>query len=162
MHEPLKQPVSPAQYLASMSQAGLQAGISWKVVESKWPGIEKAFKGFNPAVVAKFTGDDIDRLMSNPEVIRNRAKLEAIVLNARRLLELEKEYGSFKNYLKSLGGFETQLKELHRNFKFLGESAGYYFLWHVGERVPGWQEWEARQAAPGKKQVVRRRKPAAV
>jgi 3-methyladenine DNA glycosylase Tag len=148
MHEPLKPPVSPAQYLAAMSQAGLQAGISWKVVEAKWPGIEKAFQGFVPATVAKFSGTDIDRLMQNPEVIRNRAKIEGIVLNARRLLELEKAHGTFKRYLNSLGSFEGQLKGLHKDFKFLGESSGFYFLWHVGEKVPDWQEWENRHG-PG-------------
>ncbi|MDD5081969.1 MAG: DNA-3-methyladenine glycosylase I [Dehalococcoidales bacterium] len=147
MHEPLKQPLSLSQYLGAMSQAGFQAGISWKVVEAKWPGIEKAFKGFDPTTVARFSGEDIDRLMQNPEVIRNRAKLEGIVLNARRLLELEKTHGTFKNYLKSLGSFENQLKVLHKEFKFLGESGAYYFLWRVGEKVPDWEEWENRHAS---------------
>lgn len=147
MHDPLKQPVSLSQYLGAMSQAGLQAGISWKVVEAKWTGIQKAFKGFNPAMVAKFKGDDIDRLMQNPDVIRNRAKLEGIVLNARRLLELEKTDGSFKNYLQSLGSFESQLTGLHKEFKFLGESGAYYFLWQVGEKVPDWEQWEKRRLA---------------
>jgi DNA-3-methyladenine glycosylase I len=147
MHEPLKQPVSPAEYLASISRAALQAGISWKVVEAKWPGIEKAFKGFDPAKVAGFSGDDIDKLMDNREVIRNRTKIEGIILNARRVLELIKEHGSFKAYLKSLGGFDDQLKGLHRDFSFMGESTAYWFLWHIGEKVPGWQEWEKRQSA---------------
>lgn len=147
MHEPLKPPVSPALYLGAMSKAAFQAGISWKVVEAKWPGLEKAFKGFNPAAVARFDGEDIDRLMQNVDVIRNRAKLEAVVLNARRLLELEKTHGSFQAYLKSLGGFEAKLKGLHKDFKFLGESGAYYFLWYVGEQVPGWQEWERRRMA---------------
>lgn len=151
MHEPLKQPVSLVQYLGAMSQAGLQAGISWKVVEAKWSGIEKAFKGFNPAVVAKFSAEDIERLMQNPEVIRNRAKIEGIVLNARRVLELEKVHGSFKNYLKSLGSFENQLKGLHKEFKFMGESSAYYFLWRVGEKVPEWQEWENRESVGARK-----------
>jgi 3-methyladenine DNA glycosylase Tag len=147
MHETLKQPVSLSQYLGAICQAGFQAGISWRVVEAKWPGIEKAFKGFDPAVVSKFTGEDIDRLMQNPEVIRNRAKLEGIVMNARRMLELDKAHGSFRNYLKSLGGFENQLKALHKEFKFLGESGAYYFLWRVGEQVPEWEAWEKHRAA---------------
>jgi 3-methyladenine DNA glycosylase Tag len=147
MHEPMKQPISSAQYLAAMAKAGFQAGISWKVVEAKWPGIEKAFKSFNPSAVAKFSGDDIDKLMQNVEVIRNRAKIEGVIMNARRLVELEKAHGSFKNYLKSLGSFENQLKELHKEFKFLGESGAYYFLWYVGEKVPAWQEWEKQRAA---------------
>jgi 3-methyladenine DNA glycosylase Tag len=150
MHEPMKKPISSAQYLAAMAKAGFQAGISWKVVEAKWPGIEKAFKGFNPAAVAKFSGDDIDKLMQNAEVIRNRAKIEGTIKNARRLLELESAHGSFKAYLKSLGGFDNQLKELHKEFMFLGESGAYYFLWYVGEKTPDWQEWEKRQAAAKK------------
>ena len=137
--------MSLAQYLEAMSQAGLQAGISWRVVEAKWPGIVKAFKGFNPAVVSKFSLEDIDRLVQNPAVIRNRAKLEAIVWNARRLIELDNTYGTFKKYLKSPGSFENQLKALHKEFKFLGESGAYYFLWQVGEKVPDWKEWEKRQ-----------------
>ena len=151
MHEPLKHPVSTAGYLASMSRAALQAGISWKVVESKWPGIEKAFSGFNPGKVAKFSGEDIDRLVQDHEVIRNRAKIEGIILNARRMQELINEYGSFEAYLKSLGGFRGQLKGLHRDFKFMGESTAYWFLWHVGEKVPGWQEWEKSRAAKSRK-----------
>jgi 3-methyladenine DNA glycosylase Tag len=151
MHEPLKQPVSLSQYLGVMSQAGFQAGISWRVVEAKWPGIEKAFRGFDPAVVSEFTDDDISELMQNPGVIRNRAKLEGVVLNARRLLELDKIHGSFRNYLKSLGSFENRLKALHREFKFLEESGAYYFLWRVGEEVPDWEEWEKRQAGGAKK-----------
>lgn len=152
MHEPLKPPVSLSQYLEAMSQAVFQAGISWRVVEVKWPGIKKAFKDFKPATIAKFSGEDIDRLMQNTEVIRNRAKIEGIVLNARRLLELEKTHGTFKNYLNSLGSFEEQIKGLHKDFKFLAESGAYYFLWHVGEKVPDWEEWENRQTAKaGKK-----------
>ena len=147
MLEPLKQSVSLSQYLEAMSQAGFQAGISWKVVEAKWPGINKACKGFKPATVAKFNGEDIDRLMQNTDVIRNRAKLQGIVMNARRLLELDKAHGTFKKYLDSLGSFESQLKALHKEFKFVGESGGYYFLWRVGESVPDWEEWEKRRAA---------------
>jgi len=49
--------------------------------------------------------------------------------------------------LNSLGGFDNQLKALHREFKFLGESGAYYFLWQVGENVPDWDTWETRRTS---------------
>ena len=123
------------------SKAGFQAGISWKVVEAKWPGIRRAFKGFDPKAVSRLTGDDIDRLMADAGVIRNRRKLEGVVLNARRLLELDKEHQSFRNYLRSAGGYEEKVRRLHQDFRFLGESGAYYFLWVVGEKVPAYEDW---------------------
>lgn len=110
MHGPeqLKQPLSLADYLEAMSKAGFQAGISWKVVEAKWPGIRRAFKGFDPVAISRYTGADIDRLIRDERVIRNRRKLEGVVLNARRLLELDKEHKGFRKYLRSSGGFEER------------------------------------------------------
>ena len=76
-------------------------------------------------------------------MIRNRRKLEAIASNAVRLLELEAEHGSFRDYLRSLGGFEPQVADLKKQFGFLGETGSYIFLYVVGEQVPPHDEWEA-------------------
>ncbi|MSQ24969.1 MAG: hypothetical protein EXR49_01645 [Dehalococcoidia bacterium] len=65
-----------------MSKRVFQSGISWQVVEKKWPGITEAFRGFDAAVVAGMGPDDLDALTANTRVIRNRRKLEAIVRNA--------------------------------------------------------------------------------
>src|SRR5208283_2497607 len=132
-HDQMKQPVSLSGYLEAMSKAVFQAGISWKVVDAKWPGIREAMKEFDPQIVAKFSGTDIDRLMQDTRVIRNRRKLEGIVLNARKMLELDKEFKGFRTYLRSLGSFAETTAALHRDFKFIGESGAYYFLWVVGE-----------------------------
>ena len=132
-----------ADYLEAMSFAGFQAGISWRVVDAKWPGIRAAFKDFDPAKVARFSGDDVDRLMADAKLIRNRRKLEGVVLNARRLLELDKEYGGFGKYLRSLGSYEEKVAALHKEFKFLGESGAYFFLWKVGETVSEYESWLA-------------------
>ena len=61
-------------------------------------------------------------------MIRNRQKLDGIVGNARAMLELEKRHGTFKDYLSSYGDFESTVKDLRRQFKFLGEMGCYYFL----------------------------------
>ena len=142
-HDRLKQPVSLADYLETMSKAVFQAGISWKVVDAKWPGIRQAMKGFDTLAVSQFGGADIDRLMQDARLIRNRRKLEGIVLNARKMLELDKEFKGFRTYLRSQGTFAETAAALHRDFKFMGESGSYYFLWVVGEKVPPWEEWQA-------------------
>jgi len=134
-------PKSLADYLEVISKAAFQAGISWQVVESKWPGIKEAFDNFDPAVIATYTGTKMADLLEDDRVIRNHLKLEAVVFNARRMLELDKQYKGFKKYLRSFGSYEELVKDLRKNFKFLGEMGAYYFLYVVGEKVPDWEEW---------------------
>ena len=76
-------------YLEGVTRAAFQGGISWRVVDAKWEGIREAFAGFEPQAVAELDSADIDALMADSRVIRNRAKLEATVDNAQTLLELE-------------------------------------------------------------------------
>ena len=78
-------PQSLGDYLAVMSKAVFQSGISWKVVENKWPGILEAFHGFDAETVASFTEADLDELTADTRVIRNRRKLDGIVHNASML-----------------------------------------------------------------------------
>ena len=142
-------PQSLGDYLEVMSKAVFQSGISWKVVEAKWPGIREAFRGFDAEAIAAFTPDDIDRLTGDSRVIRNRRKLEAIIENARQMLDLEEQHGSFRDYLRSHGGFEGTVGDLRRRFRFLGELGAYYFLWVVNEEVPSYEDWCAsRGRAP--------------
>ncbi len=136
-------PTSLGDYLEVMSKSVFQTGISWSVVENKWPGIREAFRDFDARAVASMGERDIDKLAGDTRVIRNRRKLEAIVENANRLLQLEAEHGSFRSYLRSHGGFEPTVKDLKKQFKFLGETGSYIFLYVVGEQVPPHEEWEA-------------------
>jgi len=119
-----------------MARVMFQTGISWRVVDAKWPGIQEAFHGFDPGRVAKLRPKEIDRLMGDARVIRNRRKLEAISSNAGRMLELDAEFGGFKKYLDSLGDFESTKKALHKDFAFMGPSGTWFFLWMVGREVP--------------------------
>ena len=119
-----------------MARVMFQTGISWRVVDSKWPGIQEAFDGFDPVRVAKFKTKDIDKLMSDTRVIRNRRKLEAIASNAGRMVELDVEHKGFKRYLDSLGDFDETKSEIHKQFAFMGDSGTWYFLWMVGRKVP--------------------------
>jgi 3-methyladenine DNA glycosylase Tag len=119
-----------------MARVMFQAGISWRVVDAKWPGIRAAFHDFDVQRVAKFREADIDRLMGDTRVIRNRRKLEAIRENAREMLALDTEYKGFKRYLDSLGDFDATRKALHKQFAYVGDSGAWYFLWTVGRKVP--------------------------
>ena len=78
-------PKAAGDYLEVMSKAAFQAGISWKVVEAKWPGIQKGFRNFDAKKVAKMSPQDINRLMKDEAVIRNRRKLEAMFMLRSRL-----------------------------------------------------------------------------
>jgi len=126
-----------------MSKAVFQTGISWRVVESKWPEIREALHGFDPEVIADFAEPELDALGQDKRVIRNRRKLEAIVGNARRMLELDESHGGFRNYLRSHDSFEDTVKDLRKQFKFLGETGSYFFLYVVGEEVPAHEEYVA-------------------
>ena len=137
-------PQSLGDYLKVMSKSVFQSGMSLRVIETKWAGIREAFHGFDAEKVASFGPDDIDRLAEDKRVIRNRRKLEAIVDNARSILDLERSHGSFREYLRSQGDFDSTVKDLRKRFKFLGDMGCYHFLYVVGEQVPSYEEWCAR------------------
>jgi DNA-3-methyladenine glycosylase I len=75
-----------------------QAGLSWSIVLKKREGYRQAFDGFDPEKVARFSAQRIEKLVLNPEIIRNRMKIEAAVRNARAFLKIRKEFGSFDSY----------------------------------------------------------------
>lgn len=137
------EPKSLDDYLEVMSKAVFQSGMSWRVVEAKWPGTREAFHDFSVKEVADFTEFDIEELAMDTRVIRNRRKLAAIVSNAQRMLELEDEYGSFQHYLRAHGDFDGTLTAMKKDFKFMGPTGCYFILYVVGEEVPPHEEFEA-------------------
>ena len=78
-----------------------QAGLSWSTILRKRDAFRSAFCGFRPAVVAAFGEDDRARLMSDPAIVRNGAKIEATIANAAAFLDVANEFGSFAAYLAS-------------------------------------------------------------
>lgn len=136
-------PASLDDYLEVMSKAVFQSGMSWKVVESKWPTTREAFFNFDIQKVANLNDKDIDELTQDTRVIRNYRKLNAIVSNAQRMIALDEEYQGFKNYLRSRDDFDGTLTAIRKDFKFMGPTGIYYFLYVVGEQVPPHEEFEA-------------------
>lgn len=76
-----------------------QAGLSWLTVLKKRENYRAAYDNFEPAKVADYDEKKVEELLSNPGIIRNRRKVEASVINARKFLEIQKEFGSFDTYI---------------------------------------------------------------
>ena len=136
-------PSSLNDYLEVMSKSVFQSGMSWKVVEAKWPSTREAFHNFDIEEVAAFDERDIDALTQDTRVIRNYRKLNAIVNNAQKMIALNDEHDGFKNYLRAQDDFDATLNTIRKDFKFMGPTGIYYFLYVVGEQVPPHQEFEA-------------------
>ena len=129
--------------------------MTWKVIENKWPGCREALDGFDPAKVASYTPEDVDRLLSDSRIIRNGRKVEATNHNAGAMLSAEKEYGSFAKYLEAMRPFDSQLADMKKRFKHVGNFGVYYFLYVVGEAVPPHEEYSAKlkgEAVPASRQ----------
>ncbi len=135
------EPTGLADYLDVITRAVFQSGMSWRVVTAKWDGFRSAFAGFDPATVADFTDDDVERLVADTGIIRNRRKIEATITNAQAMLALDEEPGGFVGWLRSHGDFDATVAALRGEFRYLGDMGAYYFLYVVGENVPTHEQW---------------------
>jgi DNA-3-methyladenine glycosylase I len=132
---------------------GAQAGLSWSTILAKRDAYRAAFAGFDPAAVARFNARDIARLLKNDGIVRNRLKIQSAVANARALLAVQKEFGTFDCYVWQFIGGRPKLnawrsgknvpaettesqamsKDLKkRGFNFVGSTICYAFMQAVG------------------------------
>jgi len=132
---------------------GAQAGLSWETILAKREAYRRAFARFEPARVARFTPERMERLLVNPGIVRNRLKVESAVRNARAFLEIQREFGSFDAYVWAFVGGEPRRNRRrtgsdvpartpesdalsidlrHRGFKFVGSTICYAFMQAVG------------------------------
>ena len=132
---------------------GAQAGLSWDTILRKRAAYRKAYLGFDPKKVARFDARKKSALLADAGIVRNRAKIEASVVNAKCFLALQEEFGSFARYVWGFVGgqpvvnrrrslrqvpartevFDALSKELKkRGFKFVGSTIMYAFMQAVG------------------------------
>ena len=92
---------------------GQQAGLSWITILKKQQGYRNAFANFEPVKIVEFTQDDVERLMLNPEIVRNRLKINSIIKNAKAFLAYEQEHGagSFSSFLWAFVGGTPKINE---------------------------------------------------
>jgi 3-methyladenine DNA glycosylase Tag len=136
-------PKNLAGYLEALSRPVFQAGMSSRVIDAKWDGIRDAFADFDPHAVADFGQHQIELLLSDCRMVRSKAKIEATIDNAQAVLELDAEFGGFHRYLRAHGDFEETVSDLKRQFRFIGDTGAYHFLYVVNEPVPPPDEWFA-------------------
>ena len=132
---------------------GAQAGLSWSMILKKRENYRKAFAGFDAAKVARFSAAKIEKLLQDPGIVRNRLKVNAAVNNAKRFMEVQREFGSFDKYIwsfvngrpivnkwKSIKEVPPTTKEsdllskdlIKRGFKFVGSTVIYSHMQACG------------------------------
>ena len=132
---------------------GMQAGLSWNLVLNKRENFRRAFRGFDPEKVARFTARDVRRLLGDAGIIRNRLKILGAINNAKRFLEVRREFGTFDRYIWSFVDGKPLLSGLRsfaqmpartalsdaisedlkaRGFKFVGSTVVYSHMQATG------------------------------
>ena len=132
---------------------GAQAGLSWLTILRKRENYRRAFDGFDPQTIAGYGAADVQRLLADPGIVRNRLKIAAAITNARAFLKVQAEFGSFDAYVwrfvggrpkqnarRSLADLPATSPEsdalskdlLRRGFKFVGSTICYAFMQAVG------------------------------
>jgi DNA-3-methyladenine glycosylase I len=132
---------------------GAQAGLSWKTILHKREGYRAAFQEFDPARVARFSARKVEALLADPAIVRNRLKVQSAVNNARRVLEVQGEFGTFDVYVWQfvdgvpIVGRRRRLRDLpsetreskamssdlkRRGFRFIGTTVCYSFMQAAG------------------------------
>lgn len=138
----LAHPLDPAQlaatgddrWLAAMAKCLFQAGFNWKVIDAKWPGMEDAFDTFDPRTVAAYRDEDIDRLLSDRRIVRNGAKVMAVIENARFIRQVASDNDSFGTFVGSWPGerYDDLLNVLEKHGARLGSVTGQRMLRMMG------------------------------
>ncbi|MDE3212002.1 MAG: DNA-3-methyladenine glycosylase I [Bacteroidota bacterium] len=115
-----------------------QAGLSWTTILNKQENFRKAYKKFSIRKVAAFSEKDFDRLMNDPGIIRNRLKIQAAIANAQTILQLQKQFGSFKKWIDHHHPKSKQewVKIFKGTFRFTGGEIVNEFLMSTGY-LPG-------------------------
>jgi DNA-3-methyladenine glycosylase I len=132
---------------------GMQAGLSWRTILYKREAFRKAFDGFDPFAIAAYSDSDIERLLADAGIIRNRLKIQGAINNARRFLEVRREFGTFDRYIWAFVGHKpihnrlrspeqmaarTELSDRisadlkKRGFKFVGSTVVYAHMQATG------------------------------
>jgi 3-methyladenine DNA glycosylase Tag len=120
--------------LAEMTRRVFSAGFAWSVIETKWPGFEKAFFGFKPAKLVFQPDDFWDGLLSDARIVRNGAKITSVKENAAFVQEIAREHGSFGQFLAKWPSSDQigLLDLLAKRGSRLGGNSGQMFLRFVG------------------------------
>jgi DNA-3-methyladenine glycosylase I len=132
-----------------LSLESAQSGLSWLTILKKRPGYRKAFANFDLHKVSKYSDKEVDKLLHNPDIVRHKLKILATIENAKQIISVQQQYGSFDNYIWSFVNSKEQANLWHnqsdvpsstiesitmskelkkRGFKFIGPTTCYSFM----------------------------------
>jgi DNA-3-methyladenine glycosylase I len=155
---------------------GAQAGLSWETILKKRPNYRRAFANFDPAMIARYGKKKLESLLSDAGIVRNRLKIEAAIQNAKAVLAVKGDFGTFERYIWRFVGHEPKqntwrsMKEVpaktpesdamskdlkRRGFKFVGSTICYAFMQAVGmvndHLVDCFRHGDLRRAGKGRR-----------
>jgi DNA-3-methyladenine glycosylase I len=132
---------------------GAQAGLTWSTILKRRDGYRKAFSNFDPLKVSKYSSKHVEKLLCNPEIIRNKLKINSVINNAKQFLKIQKEFGSFDKYVWSFVNHRPIINNFKKNidlpastdiskkmssdlknhgFNFVGPTICYAFMQAIG------------------------------
>lgn len=129
--KPGKKPGSDQEYFEILCLCILQGGLNWRVIRGNW---QKYRKGFYRFSINRLCKAQAEELLNDPNVLKNKNKIEAIMHNAKEFRRIQKEYDSFSNFVGSLGRMtdEELFKLLMKRFRHIGSYTVKYYLHSVG------------------------------
>jgi DNA-3-methyladenine glycosylase I len=145
MYRAGEHPRDDQEYLELLTRVVFAAGLGPRVVASRWEGMREAMGGFAAAHLANLAPGEVERLLADPRMIRNRRKIEATIANAGAFREVLAEYGTFADYLEEYGvrrSFGPTVQDLSGRFRHLGQTSAVLFLFSAG-----WRDQEDEEEA---------------
>ena len=133
-----RKPKDDSAYLENLTRCIFQAGLSWRTIADKWSNFMTSFDGFDVEKVASYGEEDVERLLEDHGIVRNRRKIMAAIENAREFRRIAEEHGSFKDWLDGLdksNNYDSVEEQLSARMKHVGRSTAHIFLYTVGEEI---------------------------
>ena len=124
-----------------MTRAVFQAGVSWAQIAKHWNAYRRAFAEFDVRRVAAFGEADVASVLAEPGILRMRRKVDGTIANAAALLEVESQFGTFRDYARSFDSYAARARDIKRRFAFMGDMNVWYLLFRTGEPVPHFDQW---------------------
>ncbi len=149
MHPP--KPDTDGGYLEAAARIIFMGGLNRQVVDGKWPGFREVFANFEVDAVAAFSDDDVDRIAGDDRVIKYRAKLAAVVKNARTIAAIAADHGSFAAYVDDLYDLEGPggaSRALAKEFTYVSEQGAKHWLYSTGHDIGEVTDKVQRKYAP--------------
>jgi DNA-3-methyladenine glycosylase I len=133
-----RKPETDSGYFENLTRCVFQGGMNWRVIDKKWSNFRKAFEGFDIGRIAGYGEADVEELMKDAGIVRNRRKILATIHNAREFKSINETSGSFKAWLSGLDKADNYARpkdELVKRLKNVGPGTASIFLHSVGEDI---------------------------